>query len=128
MFRRILPLVLILALGACSSLPTVTAATTAASTTVSKAQVDLQDAINAYGIALGIAQVAELAEPGITPAVAAVTATAGPTVASAQAILNAGTSDANAIEALVTTIQAQAQTLTLKGAPVVTVVPNVPAS
>jgi uncharacterized protein YceK len=117
-----------LGLPGCGSLPTVTAATTAAAATVSKAQTDLQDAINAYGVAKGIAQVATLVQPEIGPAVSAATAIGDPVVAQAQTILNAGTSDANAIEALVTTIESQAQTLTLAGAPSVTVIPNVPAS
>jgi hypothetical protein len=116
--------------GCAGTLPSVANATAAASATVSTAQTDLQDAINAYGIAKGIAQVAELVQPELSPVVAAAAAVADPLVAQAQTILNAGTSDANAIEALVTTIKAQAQTLTLSGAPSVTVIPNaaVPAS
>lgn len=123
--NRILALSLIalpLALGACTS--STTAAVTA---TVSKAQTDLQSAINLYGIAKGIAQVASVADPALAPILGGGIAALDPLVAQAQTALNAATVDATAIEALATAITAQANMLQAQAAPVVTVVPTAAA-
>lgn len=112
-------------LCACGSLPTPGAVQAATTATISKAQTDLQAAINVYGVAKGIGQVASLAVPGLVPIVAAATAVADPLVAQAQTALNAATVDANAIEQLAAAINAQASALTLAAAPAVKVVPGV---
>lgn len=114
----------LLSLSACADLPTLSAATAAATATVSQAQTDVQNAINLYGVAKGIAQVASLAMPQIAPIIAAVTLVADPDIAKAQQALNDASVDATALEQLATSISAQANALTLKGAPAVTVVPN----
>jgi len=112
-------------LSGCSNLPVVTAG---ANTTISKAQSDVQEAIALYGIAKGIAQAAELAQPSITPIVTAATAALDPLVAQAQAALNAATTDANALEALAAAIKSQTNTLTVQAAPSVIVSPSPLAS
>lgn len=109
----------LLLVGACSA--TTTAAVTA---TVSKAQQDLQTAINLYGIAKGIAQVAAVAEPALAPILTGGIAAIDPLVSQAQTALNAATVDATAIEQLAATITAQANTLTAQAAPAVKVVPS----
>ena len=115
----------LLTLTACpGTFPTqanITAATTA---TISTAQKDLQLAINLYGIGKGIAQVGCMANPAVCPVLAGVTMFADPVVDKAQMALNAAAVDAVAIEALAAQITAQANALTIKGAPSVTVVPT----
>ena len=102
------------------------AGTTAAAVkaTVSPAQAQLQAAITLYGISKGIAQVAAIADPGLAPVLAIVTASLDPVVARAQLALGAATLDAVALEALAATISAQANALTLAAAPVIKVVPS----
>lgn len=110
---------LLVALSGCSA-----SVTTAATATVSKAQSDLQTALDLYGVAKGIGEVAELANPALAVPVGAAIAALDPLAASAQATLTDATVDATAIEALASQISAQANALTLAAAPVVTVVPN----
>lgn len=128
--KRILLLLPLLALTACpGSLPTVANVEAATTATVSQAQADLQTAINLYGVAKGIGQIASLANPAVGAVVTGITSFADPVVAQAQVALNDATTDAASIEALVTQITAQANNLTLKAAPAITVVPNpTPAS
>ena len=88
---------------------------------VSQAQSHLQDAIDLYGVAKGIGEVAALVDPAAGAAVAAITAVADPLVARAQAAVT----DAAAIETLSGQITAQADAITLRAAPAVQVVPAV---
>lgn len=86
------------------------------------AQQQAQAAINLYGIAKGVALVAEVADPTVAPALAAGIAIADPLVAKAQLTLNDATADAGAVTALATQITAQANVLTAKAAPSIKVV------
>lgn len=113
--------------GCGMTLPTSAAVTAATTATISKAQQDLQTALNLYGVAKGIGQVASLADPALGVVVAGISAIADPVVAKAQIALNDATTDANTIEALVVQITAQANSLTVKAAPVVSIVPNPPS-
>lgn len=111
-----------LCLGGCGSVP-VQAVSQAAQQTISNAQQDLQKALTFYGIAKGLAEIGATANPAIAPVVGTVLAITDPVVAKAQTVLNDAVVDVNAIEALVTQIQAQAVVLTNAGAPSVLVVP-----
>ena len=123
---RALFLAMGLGLTGCAQLSAATSATTAVSVSVSAAQDRLQAAIDLYGIAKGIAEVAAVADPSLAPALVTLTATVDPQVARAQAILTAGTVDVAAIQALAATISAQANALELQAAPVIKVVPSAP--
>lgn len=106
-------------LGGCAQVQTVDAKIKADLPT---AQQQAQAAINLYGIAKGVALVAEVADPTVAPALAAGIAIADPLVAKAQLTLNDATADATAVTALATQITAQANVLTAKAAPVIKVV------
>lgn len=122
MSRKIaLATVLAVSLGLVGCAASTTAAVTA---TVSTAQAKLQSAINLWGIAKGIAQVAAIADPALAPILGVGIAAVDPLVSQAQTALNMATVDATAIEALAATITAQANTLTVQAAPVITVVPS----
>ena len=120
--RTLLSIAALGPLAACGTIPTTANVTAATTATVSKAQGDLQLAINLYGIGKGIAQVGCLADPAVCPVLAGVTAFADPVVAKAQTALNDAATDAVAIEALASQITAQANALTAKGAPSIKVV------
>jgi hypothetical protein len=125
MKMRVAGLGLALTLAACGSTPAqlATATTDTAAAVAAKGtdpMADLQAAADLYGIGKGIAQVAETADPSITPTVTAATTTGDAALAKAQTAVT----DASAAAALVATLTAQAQALTLAGAPVITVVPN----
>lgn len=122
MIRKIaIATVLATSLGLAGCAATTTAAATA---TVSSAQTKLQAAINLWGIAKGIAQVAGIADPALAPILGAGIAAVDPLVTQAQVALSAATIDATAIETLAATITARANTLTVQAAPVITVVPT----
>lgn len=108
-------------LGACGTTPQPPAAIT---TTLTTAQADVQKAISLYQIAKGIAEVAELADTTLAPAITAGFAVTNPIVAKAQTALTDASTDAAALEALVAQISAQANTLTVQSAAVVKVVPS----
>lgn len=96
---------------------------TTVTTSLTVAQQDAQKAINLYGIAKGIAQVAELAVPALVPVIGPIIAVTDPLVGQAQTALNDASADATALEALVSQISAQANTLTVQSASVIKVVP-----
>lgn len=97
--------------------------------TLSAARADAQAAITLYGIGKGIAMTAALFDPTIAPIVAGSIAIADPLVAKLQIAITDASADADAIEALVAQVKAQANVLTVTGAPMITVVPNtVPAT
>jgi hypothetical protein len=80
----------------------------------------------------GIAQEGRVSNPSIAGTVAAAVSTGDTALSQAQTLLTTDVADATLAETLaetlVTTLKAQAQTLTLAGAPSVTVVPNAPSS
>lgn len=123
--RNLIPLVSLLAMVACSSGQTQQAQTTitAVSSDVAAATSIAQGAVNAYPIAKGIAQVAEIADPSLAPAINAAVAFLDPKVAQANALLAAGSTDAATLTALANTITQQVQTLTTTAAPAIKVVP-----
>ncbi len=96
---------------------------TTVTTSLTTAQQDLQKALNLYGIAKGIAQIAEMADPALAPVLAPAIAATDPLVARAQVALNDASADATALEALVAQISQQANTLTVQSAAVIKVVP-----
>jgi hypothetical protein len=87
---------------------------------------DLTAAVDDYGVAKGIAQEGQVSNPAIAGTVAAAVSTGDAALSRAQTMLTTGVADATQAETLVTTLKAQ--TLTLAGAPSVTVVPNAPSS
>jgi hypothetical protein len=94
----------------------------AVTTSLSTAQADLDKAKLVYGIAKGMAPIAEAAGlPAST--VTAITTKADAAFATAQAALTAGTTDATAIAALVKTFSDQATALTVTAAPFIKAVP-----
>lgn len=119
--KRLIPIACVIALLAGCAGTSVTSTTVATSLTT--AQQDTQNAINLYGVAKGIAQIAELADPALDPAISKGIAIADPIVAKAQLALNDASADATALEALVTQITQQADALTVQSAGVVKVVP-----
>ncbi len=123
MFRRLMfPAALALAVAACS--PAQHASTTATvNNALTVAQQDAQAAINMYGIAKGLAEVAIVSDPSLAPVLTTAIAAADPIVAKLQTALTAADATVPAIEALVSQITAQANTLTLQAAPVVKAVP-----
>ncbi len=101
----------------------------AVTATVSQAQADVQQAINLYGVAKGIGQVAEGAftvagQPAVSAGIAAAIAALDPLVSQAQTALNDAATDAAALEALADQIKAQANALTLAAAPAITAAPT----
>ncbi len=96
---------------------------TTVTTSLTTAQQDLQKALNLYGIAKGIAQIAEMADPALEPVLAPAIAVTDPLVAKAQVALNDASADATALEALVAQISSQANALTVQSAAVIKVVP-----
>ena len=84
----------------------------------------LQDAVTFYGIALGIAQVAELADPALVPVVAAVVAILGPLIDAAKATLASSTASVANMAAQAETIRAKAVILVTSTAQVIKVVPS----
>ncbi|HEY0182644.1 MAG TPA: hypothetical protein VGC09_07525 [Rhodopila sp.] len=96
---------------------------TTVTTSLTTAQQDLQKALNLYGIAKGIAQIAEMADPALVPVLAPAIAAMDPLVARAQVALNDASADATALEALVAQISQQANALTVQSAAVIKVVP-----
>lgn len=113
--------VLAVSLGLAGCASTTNNAVTA---TVSGAQFKLQMAINLWGIAKGIAEVASIADPALAPVLGVGIAAVDPLVARAQAALTVAEVDAVAIENLAAEITARANSLTVKAAPVVVVVPR----
>jgi hypothetical protein len=120
MMRRCLLFAAALALSACAVPPQTTV-------TVATATSDVQSALTLYGVVKGIAQVAEVANPALAPAINAAIAALDPLAAQAQAALADATADAAALETLATAIRTQAAALTVQAAPAVKVVPGVGA-
>ena len=106
-------------LGGCAQVQTTA---TAIKADLPTAQQKAQAAIDLYGVAKGIALVAEVADPTVAPALIAGIAIADPLVAKAQLALNDATADAGTVAALADQITAQANVITAKAAPVVKVV------
>lgn len=118
-----------LGLSGCASFPSTANVVAATTATVSQAQQDVQTAINLYGVAKGLAGVAEPAlalsgQPEAAAAIASAVAAVDPIVQQAQTALNDATTDANALEDLAKQIEAQANALTLKAAPSIAAVPS----
>jgi translation initiation factor 2 alpha subunit (eIF-2alpha) len=99
------------------------AGTTTASTTAA-AQAVLNEAVNYWGVAKGVAEVAVIAQPELGPVVSAAEAVIQPLVDQAQATATQATVDIAAATALAQQIQAQIAALTVKTAPAVKVVPG----
>ena len=102
----------------------VTMAVATANSDFSTGAKSVQTAINLWGLAKGIAQVAEVAEPALTPVLSVAIAAADPVVAKAQVALNDATTDVATLQALATTITQQANAITATAAPVIKVVPS----
>lgn len=117
-FTSILPALL---LAGCVN-GTTTAITTATTNALATAQKDAATAVAFYQTAKGIAQVAELADPSLAGPINAGIAVLDPLMQTAQAALNAASTDAPALEALATQIQTQAVTLAQTAAPAIKVV------
>ncbi len=92
--------------------------------TAAQAQAYAQDAIKLWGIAKGIAQVAEVADPKLAAIVDPVIAFTDPKVAQAQAALTAADADVPVLLALAGSIKDQANAVTLACAPSITATPN----
>jgi hypothetical protein len=121
-----LPTIAILALSAALTGCAGTSALTATQTSLTDAQTVLtaaNTALNSYGIAKGIAEVAEVADPALAPILGSAIATADPLVSQLQAAVSAAQIDTAAVQALVAQISAQATTITTTAAPVIKVVP-----
>jgi hypothetical protein len=112
-----------LALSACSA-ATSTSLTTSANTTLATAKADVQEAITFYGVAKGIAQVAELADPTLAPTIDKAVAVLDPIAATATAALADATADAPTLEALAVSLSGQAQALETTAAPAIKAVPS----
>lgn len=110
-----------LGLAGCSSLSNIIGDSP---TAMAAAQAKVQQVIDLYGVAKGMALVAELARPDFKPALDAAFAVADPLVAKAQTALLLASTDANTLLTLAETIQGQVNSLTAKSAPVITVVPT----
>jgi hypothetical protein len=126
-----LPTLAILALSAALTGCAGTSALTATQTSLTDAQTVLtaaNTALNSYGIAKGIAEVAEVADPALAPILGNAIATADPLVSQLQAAVSAAQIDTAAVQALVAQISAQATTITTTAAPVIKVVPAVAAA
>ncbi len=126
--RRIIASAGLCLLAGCS-LPDTANVAAAVSATVSQAQADVQNAIDLWGIAKGLAGVAgpvlaATGNPAASAALASVIGTVDPVVSQAQAALDAATTDAGALEALAAQIKAQADALTLTAAPAIKAVPS----
>jgi len=120
------PLAIILAtvLAACTpqQQATTTNAITQAQTTAEQAQQAVQMAIQLWGVAKGIALVAEVAQPSLAPAVNAVIAAVDPKVATAQKALDMASTDVSLMVSMAQQIKDQAAALTTTAAPAVKVV------
>jgi hypothetical protein len=110
------------AVSACTGTSAVPYTTSVASLTALRA--DVQNAIRLYGIAKGIAEVAELAQPDLAPAINAAIAVADPLAVKVQIALDGASVDAIALEAMISQIVGQANSLTVQSAAVIKVVPS----
>jgi UDP-N-acetyl-D-mannosaminuronate dehydrogenase len=99
-------------------------ATTTLNANLAKAQAQLATVATIYGIAKGIATVAEQAQPSLTPIVNQAIAIGDPLMAKAQLVLADTATDVDTVNQMVTQLQAQANALQANTAQVVTVVPN----
>ena len=120
--KQIIGIGLVAALAACSQQQN--AAITSGAAQVTEVA---QNIVADYGIAKGIAQVAEVADPGLVPSVNAVLAKTDPIIGQLEALSTQVSPDVAAVEALVAQAQLQLQGLRLLTAPKVTVIPNQPA-
>lgn len=111
-----------IALGGCSNFSSILGDSP---TAMAAAQAKVQQVIDLYGVAKGMALVAELARPDFKPALDAAFAVADPLVAKAQSALLLASTDASTLLTLAETIQGQVNSLTAKSAPVVTVIPTI---
>jgi hypothetical protein len=89
-----------------------------------KAQQSARIAVNLWGIAKGIALVAEVAQPALVPVLAPAIAIGDPLAAAATLALNDTTADAGAVSSLAAQITTQANAITATAAPAVKVVSN----
>jgi hypothetical protein len=114
-----------LALGACSTAQT-TSATASVTSGLTATQADVAKAVQLYGIAKGLAEVAALSNPSLAPEINAVIAKADPVVATLTPLVTDTAADiaidAPAIATEVATLVAQANALTLVAAPAIDVV------
>lgn len=86
------------------------------------AQRDLGVAVTAYGVAKGLAEVAELAQPSLAQPLIAAELALDPQVARATALLADAAADAPQLTALATSIIRQVAALTVTAAPAIAVV------
>ena len=104
-------------LGACAA-----SAGTTVQSDLASAKADLGRAVDAYGIAKGIADVAVAANPSLAAPVAQTESVIDPLIAKAQAVL--ATADASQIAQLVQEIQQQIVVIETATAPQIKVVAN----
>lgn len=114
--------VAVLGLAQCTSLG-VPAVTQAAA--IAQAQTLLTDAVNFYGVAKGIAQVAAVADPTLAGPIGLAIAALDPLVAQASSVISKTTADVVAINNLAAQIQAQAAQLATAAAPAIKAVSSV---
>ncbi len=122
-----------LALGACSNLPTVANATSAAAASVSAEQAKLQTLLNTWPIDKGILQVgavglAAAGQPAAAALVTAGIAKGDQVVADAQAVLNTATVTVAALQTISDQFTDLVATLKTTAAPAITVTPTVVAA
>jgi len=110
-----------LMLAGCQTSQTASTAATVTSA-LTTAQAAVNQAVTFYGVAKGIAQVAEAADPTLAAPISTAIAVLDPLVVTAQAALQVATTDAPTLEALAAQIQSQAQALETTAAPAIKVV------
>ena len=106
-------------LGACT-----TTASTSVQSDLATAKADLSRAVDAYGIAKGMADVAVAADPALAAPVAQVEGVVDPLIPQAQAMLAAANVDALQVTQLLAQIQQQIVVIETTTAPQVKVVAN----
>lgn len=115
----------VLGLASCNSLG-ISPATQAAA--IAQAQTVLTDAVQFYGVAKGIAEVAAVADPTLAGPIGLAIAALDPLVSQASTIVANATADVAAINNLAAQIQAQAAQLATAAAPAIKAVSSVTAT
>lgn len=120
MNRVLLSVFALAGLSACSA-----STDLAISADAAKLKSEVSSAVNAYGIAKGIAGVATLADPALIPIVTAAEAALDPMVQTATVAQAASAADVAQLTALVQQIEAQVVALETQTAAAIKVVPSV---
>ena len=122
--RHLFTLAPAIALVACTTAQTASV-NAAVTNSLAAAQAFLAQAVQFYGIAKGIALVAEVAAPQLAPVITAAIAVLDPLVAEATPLITAAAADATNVQNLATQIHVQAAALQVATANVIKVVPSV---